>query len=148
VFAGGVQYLQEREQRFISRERPDPMAPRHPHDPAWVLDLLFGATEPVRVLSEDASDGLRLAARCEFELANDRCPYGLRRPTTSGSDSSWSSVDVEAYLDARDQPIRVDNRYGDPRDRDTFWMTTELWDFGVKVDIPPEVPAEAISGRP
>jgi hypothetical protein len=145
VFAGGVVFLEGREHNLVSLESPDPMAPRHPNDPAWILDLLYGAVAPVRVVDDDSVVGLHLAARCDFDLADTRCPYGVRRPLGRGADTKWSGYEIEIWCDLEQRPTRINHRLSEPLGRGTFWVSTELWDFGADVQVPSDIPAAAFA---
>jgi len=144
VFAGGAVFIASRQHGFDSKGPAEATAPRHPNDPVWVVDLLFGAIEPVRVINEQPS-GLHLAAQCDFDLANQRCRWGVARPNGEGADSKWTRFDIEAWFDQEFRLNRIDNRMADALGRGTFWVTTEFWDFGTEVTVPAGVPPEAVT---
>ena len=107
-------------------------APRRGHtDPTWILDVLAHAG------SEE-----RLAAGC-VRFATDLADTGaaIELPPVRGRTAP--RVAGEAWLDAAGRIRRATWRVVPRRDPDAHvaWSTTDLWDFGVPVEIDRPEPA-------
>ena len=130
----------------------DPGGPRHPNDPLWPLDALFGAGDnAVEVGPEEVRGVPTVRCRLTVDLgrADAALPAGVSVP--AGPYRSLSRLPAEVWLDAAGLARRIAvNTDSDTRPpSESVWSLVELWDFGVPVEISPPgadellAPAEA-----
>jgi hypothetical protein len=89
LYIDGSAFVVGRDRRFTTHLSPPASGPRHPGDPAWCLDLLFGVVTSVDVLRETRDDDgvhLHLAAISDLAAADRNAPYGVRPAADRGSD--------------------------------------------------------------
>jgi hypothetical protein len=133
AYVGTAQYFATEDVATMMGEG-DPDAPRRgPMDPVWILDALRVADE-----AWPAGDG-RLAFSVDPGAHRDAIEAPAHRPQTRPS-----RITGEATLDAsgrirevtwRSIPrVRRRGPFAQRRDFD-LWTTTELWDFGLPVEI-------------
>lgn len=126
----------------------DPAGPRGPNDPLWPLDALSGAND------EDATDtgpeSVRGEPTTRYRLTMDlgradaAVPAGVSVP--SGPYRSLSRLPAEVWLDEAGRARRI-AVLSEPTASDDIriWSVTELWDFGITVDIRLPDPAEILA---
>ncbi len=117
----------------------DPGGPRGANDPLWPLDALFGATDDIAEMGSDAVRGIttaRYRVKLDLGRADAALPAGVSVP--SGPYRSLRQLPAEVWLDpdGRARRIAVISDPGAPADAEG-WAVTELWDFGIPVDIVP-----------
>jgi hypothetical protein len=149
VFADGCRYVGVRDRWSLS-EDGNPGGRRTQDDPTWILDALRGARGAHRAGSEDVRgtdcerytlDPVDLrAADGAIELPEHGT---LDRPTLRGD--VWIDADGLVRRVTWRQPPRVRRRVRPPKPPAIMWHITELWDFGlpVEIDVPrAEPPAD------
>jgi hypothetical protein len=120
----------------------DPGGPRGPNDPLWPLDALFGATDDIAEIGSDAVRGV-MTTHCRVTVdlgrADAALPAGVSVP--AGPYRSLRHLPAEVWLDpdGRARRIAVNSDPAAPSDAES-WAVTELWDFGIPVDIVPPSP--------
>jgi hypothetical protein len=135
LYIDGAIFVKAPDGRFIGQEHPRADAPRHPNDPAWCLDILYGVQPPIKVLQQTQhEDGLHvsLAAVADLSVADRTSPYGVRLEIASRN-SRRDRVPFELSLNG-DRVVRVSLEHVSGYSAsERFWSATEFWDFGVDV---------------
>jgi hypothetical protein len=116
---------------------PSAYAPRHPNDPAWHIDILYGARSPVHhqgPVDVDASTLVHLSGVADLDAANRASPNGVR-PRLPGRRADREPVPFHIWLNAEGLAVRIsiEQKVGFPA-RDRFWTVTEFFDYGVEVE--------------
>jgi hypothetical protein len=136
-FVDGTVYVRDRDEGFTTRGDPLRDGPRHPNDPAWIVDVLYGVRPPVEQVVEPPEPSeveLYLAAIADLEAADRLSPHGILPPVAArGSDRREMRLHV--WLNAEHLPLRIsiEQRSAMPPD-ETFWSAVEFWDYGIDVD--------------
>jgi hypothetical protein len=91
VYVNGVVFVRHSDGQFGTAGIPSADAPRHPNDPAWFVEILYGAVAPVQVLAE-AQQGddvlIHLAGIMDLAVADHSSPYGVLRRRRSNADAA------------------------------------------------------------
>lgn len=144
VFAGGCRYIGTGD-GWTAAEGCDPLGPRTDENPTWILDALAGArgarTAGSEQVRETACERYTLEP-VDLQAAADVAdgaialpPHGgLKRPTLRGD--VWVDGDGLLRRVTWMLPLRVRRRARPREEPPRLWRTTELWDFGLPVDIP------------
>lgn len=133
MYYGGVVFTQLPDGRFWTRETPVDGAARHPNDPVWLVDALYGAVEMVEdlVTTPVAGDSEeRLSGILDLKVANGRSPHGVRQPLPGGRFSRNTRLPCRIWLTAGQRARRIS--IGLPG-RTRLWISAEFWDFGVNI---------------
>jgi hypothetical protein len=127
--------------------RTDPGGPRHPNDPLWPLDALFGANDDAVPVGTEAVRG-EPVTRCRLTVdlarADAELPAGVSVP---GGPYRWlSRLPAEVWLDGAGRARRIAvNSEPTEAAAAEVWSIVELWDFGVAADITPPAPDEVVT---
>jgi hypothetical protein len=125
----------------------DAAGPRGPNDPLWPLDALAGANQDVTEVGPDAVRGeaaTRYRLTVDLGRADTSLPAGVSVP--SGPYRSLRRLPAEVWLDSAGRALRIAVLSEPTAPASTrIWSVTEMWDFGVPVDIAPPDPAEVLS---
>jgi hypothetical protein len=136
LYVDGKMFTLDADGRFIAPEHETTDMPRHPNDPVWCLDVLYGAGTPIDVLDESHEDGdvhLHLAAVAELSAADRISPHGVR-PGIASQGSERERMPFHVWL-IGDRVVRVSIEHVSPRSaRERFWSATEFSDFGIDVE--------------
>jgi hypothetical protein len=144
VFLNGTFYSEHSGYRAPRGEPPVPNGPRHPDDPTWCVDLLWGAAR----ISESAEvdQGGHAIVDCDVAAANQRSPYGAQRPSGRDLDAPHDAFRLEVWWDCRALPVRINTRFTSAVDRGWVWISTEFFEYGVGVDLPTGLGPDALGG--
>ena len=146
VYDGAAVYIRVG-RHWTSFALTDPAGPREPNDPLWPLDALAGANQDVTDLGPDTIRGVpttHYRLTVDLARADAALPAGVSVP--SGPYRSLSRLPAEVWLDeaGRARRIAVLSEPMAPA-ANRIWSVTELWDFGLAVDITPPDPAEILA---
>ncbi len=125
----------------------DPAGPRAPNDPLWPLDALSGANHEVFEVGPETVRGVS-ATRFRLTVDPGRADASLAAgvSASSGPYRSLSRLPAEVWLDSAGRALRIAVLSEPTAPADTrIWSVTELWDFGIPVDIATPDPAEILS---
>jgi hypothetical protein len=146
VYDGANMYIRVGS-RWTGFSLTDPAGPRGPNDPLWPLDALSGANQDVTEVGPDTVRGeaaTRYRLTVDLGRADASLTAGVSVP--SGPYRSLSQLPAEVWLDSAGRALRIAVLSDPTAPADTrIWSVTELWDFGVPVDIAPPDPAEVLS---
>jgi hypothetical protein len=127
----------------------DPAGPLGPNDPLWALDALFGANDDATEVGAEVVRGVP-TTRCRLTIdlarADAALPAGVSVP--SGPYRSLRELPAEVWLDAGGLARRISVNPEPTAAPDAqVWSITELWDFGLHVEIRPPEPDEVLRPR-
>jgi hypothetical protein len=143
VYAGTASFFKSGGRWMVDDEGAETGRTRGPMDPLWIVDVLAHADEAVP-RGEDVVRGVS-CRRWEFRV--DPAVHGERCEGTDGSERRPLRLAGDAWIDHDGRLRRVTwTRLHRGRSRWPWkppsgpraWQTTELWDFGLPVEI--EVP--------
>jgi hypothetical protein len=137
IFIDGTVFTRQPDRAFRTVGASSPYAPRHPNDPAWYIDILYGARSPIQHEGTTIVDGstlIHLSGIADLDAADRASPNGVRRPLP-GRRADRDPVSLHVWLNAEGLAVRIsiEQAIGFPA-RDRFWSATEFSDFGVDVD--------------
>jgi hypothetical protein len=136
IFDGGRAHVRTAG-RWTSLPPDDPDGPRGPNDPLWPLDALFGARDDVAEVGPETVRGvatIRCRLTVDLARADAALPAGVSVP--AGPYRALRRMPAEVWLDAdgRARRVAVSTEPAAAAGEQT-WAITELWDFGIAVDI-------------
>ncbi len=139
LYVGGTLYVRGRDGWSAGSGERLSDASRHPNDPVWVVDVLYGVQRAVAILDEpDAVNGavIRLDGTADLKEADSACPFGVR-PPIAAKGREGERVRFQIWLNDERLPLRISTEHepamhGGKR----FWSATEFLDYGV--DVAPE----------
>jgi hypothetical protein len=136
LYVDGKTFTQDADGRFIAAKRERSDTARHPNDPVWCVDVLYGAVTPVDVLGESRKDDgvhLHLAAVADLSAADRISPHGVR-PAIASRGSERKHVPFHVWL-IGDLVARVSIEHVSPSStKERFWSATEFSAFGIDVE--------------
>lgn len=137
IFIDGTVFMRLADGSFRTVGARSPYAPRHPNDPVWCIDILYGARSVVRQQGTgdvDASTLVHLSGVADLGVANRASPNGVR-PPLPGRSSDREPMPFHTWLNADGLPTRIsiEQTLGYPS-RDRVWTATEFTEFGVDVE--------------
>jgi hypothetical protein len=83
IFIDGTVFTRQPDRAFSTVGGSSPYAPRHPNDPAWYIDILYGARSPIQhegTTTVDGSTLIHLSGTANLDAADRASPNGVRRP--------------------------------------------------------------------
>lgn len=142
VYAGGITYTRVGDEGWADFSGGDRDGPRADDDPFWLLDALVGVRDDAE---ETGTADVRGAPVTHFRLTIDleAADAGLETGIIAPGPRAYRSLrelPAEVWIDDRGLIRRMSylSSFGSAGDHD-YWHTTEIWDFGVDVQI--SVPA-------
>jgi hypothetical protein len=138
VHVGGATYTRLADRGWANFKQAERDAPRSPDDPLWLLDALIGVRDATEVGREEVRGVPTTRYRLGIDLAaaDEQLPRGITAPGPRLY-RSLRALPAEVWIDDEGRIRRMSYEHGERRD---YWQTTELWDFGLDVEI--QVPAE------
>jgi hypothetical protein len=144
VFDGGRKYTATEPGDWAASG--DVAGPRDQLDPLWAVDVLAGANDDATLVGQNNVRGVltrRYRLTANLRRAAEHSPLGLaglskqRRWLPRRARLTWESeAPLEVWLDDENLVRRVSVAAFQPHNRwPTLWTVTELWDFGVPVDV-------------
>jgi len=137
IFIDGTVFMRQPDGSFRTVGARSPYAPRHPNDPVWCIDILYGARSVVRHQGTgdvDASTLVHLSGVADLNVADRASPNGVR-PPLPGRRSDRAPILFHTWLNPDGLPVRmsIEQTLGYPS-RDRMWTATEFTEFGVNVE--------------
>jgi hypothetical protein len=138
VHVGGATYTQVGDQGWANFSETARDAPRSPDDPLWLLDALVGVRDAMEVDREDVRGVPTTHYRLDIDLAtaDQELATGVIAPGPR-SYRSLRALPADVWID---DDGRIRRLSYEREDNGMYWQTTELWDFGLEVEI--EIPSE------
>lgn len=109
-----------------------------PENPLWLVDALQGTRADATEVGHEEVRGTPTAHHrltIDLAIADERLPGGIIAPGPRAYRSP-RALPAEVWIDEEGRLRRMSfNDASAKRGTETTWSTTELWDFGVRIDI-------------
>jgi hypothetical protein len=143
VYVGGATYTHVADEGWADFRGGDRNGPTSIDNPLWLLDALLGARDDAVELGTDDVRGTptsHLRLTIDLASADDQLTTGIMAPGPQPY-RFLRQLPAEVWIDEQGLVRRMSYQ-SEPAGagRGEWWQTTELWDFGLDVQI--EIPTE------
>ena len=138
LHVGGATYTRVGDQRWADFAQARRDAPRSPDHPLWLLDALAGVRDATEVGNDEVRGvpATHYRMRIDLAAADEQLAAGIIAPGPR-SYRSLRALPAEVWID---DDGRIRRLSYEREDCGAYWQTTELWEFGLHVEI--DVPTE------
>lgn len=144
VYVGGATYTRVGE-GWSAFKGTDRDGPRAADDPLWLLDALLGVRDDVTELGAEEVRGVpttRYEITIDLASADEQLESGITAPGPRPY-RSLHELPAQVWIDDQGLVRRMSYEIAEPMG---YWQTTELWDYGLDVDIAVPSPEEITAG--